>query len=99
MFSTLKILKIESVNKSLIAEDMSRYGRKLLPRVSHGYVLHSYQIPYLFYKIETSQDDVRSTYARTNTGYFNIECIGSIVWNALPLYIRGLQTLQLFKQQ
>jgi len=59
LFSRLRILKIESVNKFLIAEFMYKYERKLLPQVFDGYVLHSYQI----HSYNTrSQDNFRSTY-------------------------------------
>ena len=96
LFSRLRILKIESVNKFLIAEFMYKYERKLLPQVFDGYVLHSYQI----HSYNTrSQDNFRSTYARTNTRFFNIKCNGPLVWNTLPVHIRCLPTLQLFKQQ
>jgi hypothetical protein len=95
IFKNLCILKIDQINKSQICELMYRFTNNLLPPAFKDY----FTCVSDFHGHNTrTKDDYRAEFARTNSRRFSIKCIGPAAWNSLPLNIRKLHNLYLFKK-
>jgi len=95
-FLEFKILTVEQIRIAQVGEFMYRYEHNLLPAVYHKLFLltseiHSYPT--------RSTKLYRQPFAHTNTRLFSIRFAGAKVWNNIPLWIRQLTALQIFKNK
>jgi Reverse transcriptase (RNA-dependent DNA polymerase) len=95
LFIKYKILKIDQINILQISEFMYKYTYRLLPQAFNNYFTltsdtHTYS---------TRQgQSYRGVFARTNTRLFALRSVGPLTWNSIPLTIRCLSNLKLFKK-
>jgi len=95
LFIKYKILRIDQINILQISEFMYKYTYRLLPQAFNNYFTltsdtHTYS---------TRQgQSYRGVFARTNTRLFALRSVGPLTWNNIPLTIRRLPNLKLFKK-
>ena len=95
-FIEFKLLTVEQIRIAQVGEFMYRYEHNLLPAIYQKLFLltseiHSYPT--------RSTKLYRQPFARTNTRLFSIRFAGAKVWNDIPLWIRQLTALKIFKNQ
>jgi hypothetical protein len=95
-FLGLKILQPEQIRQLQIGIFMYRYIHNQLPATYKDYFK---------FRIDIQKRGLRNTnhfyipFARTNTRLASIKCIGPRTWNSIPLDIRSLPSLRLFKRE
>jgi len=96
LFLEFKLLKIEQIRIVQIGVFIYRYEHNLLPAIySHLFLraseVHSYPT--------RNSKSYRQPFAHTNTRLFSIRFAGVNVWNSIPLSIRQLPSLYIFKSK
>ena len=96
LFLEFKFLKIEQIRKAQIGEFMYRYEHNLLPVIYRQLFLRASEI----HSYSTRNSKLyRQPFAHTNTRLFSIRFAGANVWNSIPLSIRQLPGLRIFKKR
>src|SRR5688572_15107072 len=94
LFLELKLLKIDQIRKAQIGEFMYRYEHNSLPVIYRQLFLRASEI----HSYSTRNSKLyRQPFAHTNTRLFSIRFAGANVWNSIPLSIRQLSGLHIFK--
>jgi len=94
IFKLCRVPNIEQIRILQTSEFMFKYFHNKLPRVFNNYfttisTLNPYPV--------RSAANVRVAFARTNSRMFSIKCAGPRTWNDIPLIIRNLANISLFK--
>jgi hypothetical protein len=96
LFKLNRVLNIEQIRVQQTAEFMYKYFNNQLPRVFNNYFatisdLNPYPV--------RSTANVRVAFARTNSRMFSIKCAGPRTWNDIPLTLRNIPNISLFKNK
>ena len=96
IFKLNRVLNIEQIRVQQTAKFMYKYFNNQLPRVFNSYFatisdLNPYPV--------RSTANVRVAFARTNSRMFSIKCAGPRTWNDIPLTLRNIPNISLFKNK